>query len=260
MAFHSEAGRVAGGSAARSRPYPWRLICDLLPTQWEPTIASFGVCRGWIMLDRATASLRKLSSQPVRVLAGLCWAGTLGLLVFAAVGTQVGGDRLAAVTAGGTLALAGSALLAWSESRALVVVTRSLVSAAVAQVQAAYLQVAAANQQTEEAKAAVSAANAAVVETRRQTHFTGVPFLRLDRPMLAMGSTTGPYIAIPVTNLGPGPAVELRLVVELQDRGDSPWRQDLRATSPVPLLVELAASSLGDAIATRCRRLPPADS
>jgi hypothetical protein len=104
------------------------------------------------------------------------------------------------------------------------------------QADAATAALAEASKQAELSQAAVDAANASVVESRRQTQLSRIPFIRLARPMLAISTEGQPCFEISAANLGPGPALELRLSVDRQDHPTSDWFRDFEGTPMLPLL------------------------
>lgn len=121
------------------------------------------------------------------------------------------GRASAVVQATATIALAAVAAEALLHSRALVGATRELTEATRAQAGAA--------------KLAVDAANASTLEARRQALLVATPFLRVDRPEVDNDPIDqGLAIIVPVRNLGSGPALEVRLRLEVQDAAASDFR------------------------------------
>jgi hypothetical protein len=124
------------------------------------------------------------------------------------------------------------AVLAWRTARGALAESRRQANAASEALEAA-------REQARLSQEAVAAANISVIEARRQGQLARLPFVRVDRPRLGLDSSGEPYVEVHVLNLGYGPALELRLVVERQDHAaDDHWYQDLRGTSPSPILEE----------------------
>ena len=169
---------------------------------------------------RLSMDARKWSSRLARVIALACWIGAVSLLVFASQVATLAADRLAAVTAGGTLALAGSALVAWLESRALVSETRALVKATVAQAQAAQAQAATAAVQADEARRQREAAEAQANEARRQSDLADHALDLSVRPSVTITlaarldeTKTETPARIELKNDGPGVAYQVHIAV-----------------------------------------------
>jgi hypothetical protein len=172
--------------------------------------------------------------------AAACWMLALVLLLYAWLGVQDPGSRLAAVTAGGTLALAGSALLAWQESRALVSETRNLVNATVVQAQAAQIQATMAGVQADEARRQRELADHAM----QLSVAPNVTFILAVRQEEAPMSTLA---RIDLKNDGPGVAYHVRVAVHAF-RGDPPEHRFWSSDTALPQLGPgLVSTSYGDA-------------
>jgi hypothetical protein len=109
-------------------------------------------------------------------------------------------------------------------------------AAAVAAAIAAVLSYRTATRALDAARDAVDAANASVVEERRQAQLASAPFVRFERPKLAMDPERLRYLAVKATNLGPGLALEVRMAVERQDQPDGQWYRTMRLGSREPLV------------------------
>lgn len=108
--------------------------------------------------------------------------------------------------------------------------------AAVAAAIAAVLSYHTAKRALDAARDAVNAANASVVEERRQGQLASAPFVRFERPKLGLDPQGRRYVAVKATNLGPGPALEVRMGVERQDPSDGQWRRTMRQGAGEALL------------------------
>lgn len=112
---------------------------------------------------------------------------------------------------------------------ALDISTAVAAAAAVAAAVAAVLSYRTAKGALAAARDAVDAANASVVEERRQAQLASAPFVRFERPKLALGLKGNRYLAIKAANLGPGLALEVRMGVERQDQPDGAWYRAMRS-------------------------------
>lgn len=156
-----------------------------------------------------------LSARVIRALLWGLGVGTVGLFGVAAWEWRYGGDSgpnlaLSAAVAGATFALAFVAAITVEQDQALV------------------------RAATDEARASADAAR----ETRRQAQLASLPFLEFEMPLLGTSADESigfEYLAIETHNLGPGPALELRLTVERQDASGE-WRPSRFLGSRVPLV------------------------
>ena len=136
----------------------------------------------------------------------------------------------ALVQAASAVVIAVFAVAAWLIARRALAESRRQANVAAEALEAA-------RQEAKISQAAVDAANASVVEARRQSQLARLPFVRMSRPQLGLDPAGEPYIEVNIGNVGPGPALELRLRVERQDTGSDRWYDDLRGTPPVPMIV-----------------------
>ncbi len=119
------------------------------------------------------------------------------------------------VLAVATLALAGVGIEA-------VIYNRELVSAA-------REEAAAARDEAKATLAAVDATRESTSEARRQALLASAPFLRMGRPT-PEDCDTGLVVRVPVTNLGPGHALEAALQIEPRYRGSTEFASSLTRT------------------------------
>lgn len=82
---------------------------------------------------------------------------------------------------------------------------------------------------------AVQAANAAVAEERRQAQLASAPFVRFERPRLVFAPDRR-YLAVRAVNLGPGQALEVRMVLERQDQPNGRWYRTQHLGSRAPIV------------------------
>lgn len=138
-------------------------------------------------------------------------AGIVAVVAILLVPANLEPMASAIVQATATIALAAVATEALLASRALVEATRDLTEAT--------------RSHAVVANAAVEAAHEATQEGRRQSLLAATPFVRIDRPQLGNDPVDqGLAISVPVRNLGPGPALEIKLRLEVQDRGAGSFR------------------------------------
>jgi hypothetical protein len=168
---------------------------------------------------------------PVRLIGYLVLMATAAILIWTAP-SALESTVSAVVQAVATIVLAAVGIEALLFNRELVSATQTL-----------------AEETSKDAEAAIRAADAAtasVSETRRQALIGSVPFVRVERPYLDNDPADGSVvIEVPVQNLGPGPAMEVRLSIEVRDRGIDEFREYLQGAWSEALLDDQPESSFG---------------